>query len=534
MVLLGRVGIIEEAWTILSDREKVDAPIFDIDLFDDKRAEQFVLARLSNLSRDAAYPALATALAHHRPVYETAIRSVVKRLRAVSAQDGNQFVGYAPVLDAIANVIASQGNPAKIGDEMQRILEGQILDRLTSEILSREATKLIDQIRNTTPNIPTDNLYGMEEQLERLASKLFKVGPPPIPSGLPQQAVAPYEDAVARFIPQHPFLNGPGTAPSGAVFGASIVAHALQSNRPDLVRAAEHYARHGHHAPNPFLFDFYRNVAGTNTTLPIEHIGLLYESISAKAEPGDLSRLSIESYQGDEFAQVEMSVVSTSGSGPRADFQTTSHGTLRLGRKLAGISVDAEMMDVELGDGGQLELISPVSISARTLILTCNEIVAKADSISQDIDNAVLLEAADLLSESGLPPPTVRPGVRLHVTWPDANAYPWTSFALETKKEVNPATSDALRALRRLVMSFRSHSKGRLARFKGKIEHSRMMKGTTGEALLNKLLDDKILSLEGQMYFLEPNILGKKVGASFLDVKLKNYSKQTIDYVQGL
>lgn len=533
LVLLGRVGIIEEAWTILNDRENLSPPIFDIELFDDDRAEQFVLARLAKLST-TTYPALASPLNTHRATYVEAIRRLIARLREVSNQDGNQFVGYAPVLDAIANVIATENNPAKIGDAMQRILEGKILDRLTSEILTRESWKLINQVSITIPNINTDNLYGIEEQLERLACKLFHVPPPPISSEIPQHAVSHYEQAVSNLLPQHPFLNGSATAPSGAVFGACIVAYALKSSRLDLAKAAEQYARHGHHAPNPFLFDFYRYASGDNKSLPAEHIGLLYESAIAKAEPGDIARLSVESEQNEGAVGVEISLTRYSGVDLRAEFNTSNTGTLRFGRKLIGITVDAEAMDVELGDGGQLELISPVSINAHALMLNCSEIVVKAESHTQETDNVVLLEAAELLSDPGLLPPTVRHGAQLQVSWPDSKAYPWSSFVFQSPQGNDPATADALRVLRRLIMSFRSHSKGRLARFKDKIEHARMMKGPVGEALLRKLLQDKVLSLEPPMYFLEPNILGEKVGISFLDAKLKRYSRQAIEYVQGL
>ena len=94
--------------------------------------------------------------------------------------------------------------------------------------------------------------------------------------------------------------------------------------------------------------------------------------------------------------------------------------------------------------------------------------------------------------------------------------------------------ADAQRALRRLCISFRSHSKGRLARYKGKVEHFRMTKGTLGVALRERLPADNVLSLEGAMYFLEPNVLGERVGVSFHDLKLKHYSPQSRAYLQSV
>jgi hypothetical protein len=41
VVLLGRVGIVEEAWAILNDRSGLNPPIFDIELFHADRAKEF-------------------------------------------------------------------------------------------------------------------------------------------------------------------------------------------------------------------------------------------------------------------------------------------------------------------------------------------------------------------------------------------------------------------------------------------------------------------------------------------------------------
>ena len=83
-------------------------------------------------------------------------------------------------------------------------------------------------------------------------------------------------------------------------------------------------------------------------------------------------------------------------------------------------------------------------------------------------------------------------------------------------------------------MAFRSHSKGQLARFRDKIDHYRMLKGRVGEALLQKLIDDKIVWTAGAMYCLHANELGAKVGISFQDAQAKRYSQMTRDYVSAL
>jgi hypothetical protein len=138
------------------------------------------------------------------------------------------------------------------------------------------------------------------------------------------------------------------------------------------------------------------------------------------------------------------------------------------------------------------------------------------------------------MADDAIRPPTVRVGVQLQVSWPNSKIYPWNPFASDSEEDPDPGMADAQRSLRRLCISFRSHSKGRLARYQGKVEHFCMTKGQLGIALRQRLVEDKVLSLEGSMYFLEPKILGEKVGVSFQDLKMKHYSPQSHAYLQNV
>lgn len=535
IVLLGRVGIIEETWMILNEREKLEPPIFDIDLFELDAAKRFVLARLGKLSKTRSmttgkldYPDLEGALRQHPKVYQEAVGKVVDSLQAISAADGSQFVGYAPVLDAVAKVIATETNPARIDEEMRRVLEGEVLISLTNEVLRREASKLVMQVNNSHPGLPA-GLYEPAEQLERLACRLFNLPTPALPPQLKPSQVAAYEQAVQNFLPQHPLLDGAGTSPSGAVFAASIVSAALKGERKDLQVRAEQYANSAKHTPNPFLFAFYHSEGPTK--VPTEHLGLLFESVLAKSKPGDTVRLSVE--EGGEEIGVEIMILRDGEQPTRLEFLSPKGGTIRLGRRVSGVSIDAETISVELGLGDQLELVAPVSINAQTLRLACTQIVVKCEPHISDVE-PVTLECAELVAEPSIGAPVMRGDALLQVSWPDVTSYPWTSFAAPEAAQEDPRTTDALRALRRLVMAFRSHSKGRLARFKDKIEHARMLKGDVGRAVLEKLVRDRVIVLEGHMYYLDPDVLGTVAGASFLDIKLKRYALATRQYVQQL
>lgn len=537
IVLLGRVGIVEEAWSILNYKSGLNPPIFDIELFQPARAKTFVQAAIERLAKAAdsttgkrTYPYLEGALAAHKSVYEKAATSLVDHLTTETSTDGRQFAGYAPVLEAVATVIASESNPAKIDDAIESIFKGQVLGRVTSEVMVREASKLSNQLAATVSDVNSAGLYEAQEQLSRLASLVLGAGNPKLPSGLPQHAVAAYEEAVQSLLPQHPFLDSKTQKPAGAVFGACILAAALTGDDADLARAAQRFASGGPNTPNPFLLTFYKEALAGRKAIPAEHVGLLYASLEATAGAGESVRLNAE---GEGSLEVEMSLLRNDDKEEIYEFSTVPGSELRFGRRVGGITVDADGVDVELGDGGQLELVAPVVVKARNLVLNCGELVVKSDHLRSD-DQVVYLEAAQAIADAGLRPPTVRPSVKLQVAWPESKVYPWNPFASTGEEDSDPRMADAQRALRRLCISFRSHSKGRLARYKGKVEHFRMTKGALGAALRQRLVADKVLSIDGAMYFLEPNILGDKVGVSFQDLKLKHYSPRSRAYLQSV
>lgn len=537
IVLLGRVGIVEEAWAILNEKSGLNPPIFDIELFQPARAKTFVLAAIKRLAEAVdlttgkrAYPHLEGALTDHSSVYENAVISFVNHLFSETSADGQQFAGYAPVLEAVATVIASETNPGKVDDAIESIFKGQVLSRVTSEVMVREAGKLSNQLAATVSGVNSVGLYDAKEQLSRLASLILGTGSPKLPSNLPQHAIAGYEEAVQSLLPQHPFLDSRTQKPAGAVFGACILAAALTGDDMELARVAQRLASGGSSKPNPFLLTFYKEALDGRDVIPAEHVGLLYASLEATAGAGESVRLNAE---GDGTLEIEMSLLRQNDKEEIYEFSTTAGGELRFGRRVEGINVDAEGVDIELGDGGQLELVAPVALRGSNLVLNCRELVVKPSHSKSD-DQVVYLEATQVIADAGLRPPTVRPGAKLQVAWPDSKVYPWNPFASSGGEDVDPRMADAQRALRRLCISFRSHSKGRLARYKGKVEHFRMTKGTLGVALRERLVADGVLSLEGAMYFLEPKVLGDRVGVSFQDLKLKHYSPQSRIYLQNV
>ena len=358
----------------------------------------------------------------------------------------------------------------------------------------------------------------------------------PPPAWLPQAFVNDYDGAISTFIHQHPFLDGTGRNPSGAVFSAVITAHALLECPPDTASIAEVRAGNGPNTPNPFLIEFYLDrviqLNGDNPVILPEHVVILYESIKARAGVNDRIQLTIEGDNDNDNADVEILIGDNTRVEPvtRILFQTPQAGQLRLGRQISDVVSESPYLDVIIGSGNPVEIIAPVSISIANISFNCPEIVFKR---GDGDDNVVTLEAESLITSNINGMPIVRSGVELMVSWPGCKTYPWISFADAINNIQMGDIENLLRPLRKLITAFRSHSKGNLARYKGKIEHSRMSKNG-GDVIREQLLKDDILPLSGPMYILDPNALGSITGASYTDLRLMRFNEQVQKYIASI
>lgn len=536
IVIFGRVGIIEETWLILSHSHKVNCPVFDIEFFNENEAASFVLESLNSLSQSNSsnndYKHLASSLRDHYPIYKSSIYEIVESLKKVSGNESTRFFGYAPVLDAVSKVVGTISNPSRISDEMSNILSGELLLNICKAILEREQIKLTTQLPEKFEPFK-DGLYTANEQLNRLACQLLNVNSISPLSILTSDLVSVYDDAVNSMLPQHPFLDGAGRKSASSVFEACILSHALESDNSNLAKAASNYCLSGRSTPNPFLFDFFIEILSDKTPPKInsEYVGLLFDSALAKLKKSDSATLIVN--ENDDLSLNLEFILNENNIFKEIEFSSDGCGTLLLGSKVGNVFINAESSDVEFSTNDQLELFAPVSITCDNLIIHSEKIIVK--SVNGDITNtSVILEAKSLKNDNPVNVPIVRPGTELYVSWPSSEAFPWSAFSGKFSNDQSSGRiADTLRVFRRIVMAFRSHSKGRLARLQDKVNHARMLRDIDGRTLLAKLIVDGVISAESHMYYLEPNKLGSITGASFLDVNKKNYSGKTIDYIKN-
>jgi hypothetical protein len=518
-VLFGRTGAIQDAWLILSE-QGISPAVLEIGYYGPIASVEFAEARLRELRPQT----------QHAAVERRAIELLVERLRDQTEADGDHFAGYAPVLLAVAERVSRADNPAALVAQIESGDQPVTLETIVSAILERERSKL-DTLQLQDSSLK-GKLYLPEEQLDRLVARIYGVSAPSLAPMKPADAQV-YSQALETWVGEHPFLDG-GQKASSAVFEAVITTSALKNWKSANTAVQRELSKGA--AANPFLAEFYLpSPPKSDFELPPEHIGVLYASLRARLSLGDSASLLVEGPEDSEDeeglrAEVEISLARKDAEKARIlTFKTDQAGVLKLGAYVDDVELVVPQSSVEIGPGREGILVPPISIQASKLSFTVEKVIVERPAGAADA--TAFLEAKDFDGGQITSLPTVRPGAQLSVSWPSSQIFPWTSFSVSPSPISDPRLDEALRRFRRFVVAFRSHSKDALARYRPKIDHARMTKGS-GQSVLDLLVAEKIITAIGNMYYLDANALGAKTGATYHDCMARRFSVKTLEFVQ--
>ena len=104
-------------------------------------------------------------------------------------------------------------------------------------------------------------------------------------------------------------------------------------------------------------------------------------------------------------------------------------------------------------------------------------------------------------------------------------SHPLAKYVQKAEKpRANPDLVGKFRRLRRIMQEFASHSKGKLAKYRAKIEHERVLRGKVGENVLAQLLKEGILYKNPKFYFVDSDKLAKVLGTTWHELRQRRLS----------
>jgi hypothetical protein len=540
--LLGRAAAAEEAWLIL-DEAQVDCCLLAIDFFDEHQATKFLQRRLPVLA--GTREATQRAFDRHGPNFIDLAIAVRDRLAMTSGGHDRRFSGYAPVLDAICSYALEEDdlNPSARLSELA--FEGPIglVERLADDILLREQVKLTKQIEDAPSGFDLTLLYSPSEQLARLAAIMFRS---PVPAGPHIADTAfrqSYERKVSEFGPQHPFLSAQG-GPSSAAFAAFVLVWAIMSGN-----AAAQARRALSDQPTlgaGLFFEFYVNrLNGADRDEPskgrldLADVGALHASFATQAARGEIPTLEVSGEPGDEVLEVSFEMVLAGGESDEdhriyGPYECANDAILEFHGIVGGLNISAPV-SVVLGDGRSVSVTAPVELVVDDLEIDGRELRVFKSALTAELDGDEVVFISDRAAVAQVERIATH-GAKLVVTFPGGQAYPWSDYYNSPKPAPNERIASLRRRVRRVLTSFRSHSKGALVRYAMKIESSRMMKeGPEGPILLNRLRRDGILSTfdAGKFYQLHPDKLAAHFKMDYQALQQQQWTDEADAYLSS-
>jgi len=489
-IILGRERTLEEVWLTLDDAG-VQLAWLEISHFGPGGRRTYVDGQTVRKARNAEvlqHP-------HYEPAREAILSSLVG---SMSGEAADMFVGYAPVLDAVATVLARDNlfTVAQTFDAAQggvRAIEE--LRRILNRLLEREQGKVGPLA--TDLGIDPRAAFTPAEQVAWLASELLN-GPEPALDFIsePQQREM-YRKQVREFLQGHPFRSGEGWA--STVFAAYVACLRFDSTPgADLLRVGN---------DSGLLFDFF-SLDGSGEFIDEEQFGALHASITA----GEFSGVSANVATREEGVGEHEAIMHVVRAGESSE--------LRL--KLLAATPDAlalygplEALTVVTDSGVAIPARRPVTVLGPDLFISCGALLIEGLTV-EFAHRAVpagdgLQSGQVVLQVSGelvLPPEITReplPGdFELAVPESAVLRYPWVNFRqdLVDEKSANPS-GRAERFLNMLMNLARSHGhSGDRGCYTMKLQGRQSVKGEEFTAVIATLQRLGVIRLDGDMVYV--------------------------------
>src|SRR5581483_8111127 len=246
IVIFGRGQVLYTTWIYLA-LKGANVGLIQIDPFTLDQAKSYINAHVPERTTG------------QQSTYDQARDGILNKLGAAFSTTAAKvddaflsFIGYPPVLDAIATLLDQERDYHRIQQALSSGTEGQLevnlLIRIAEYLLEREhrAKALPNFIEGIAEDAgPAEreelhrSLYNDEEQCARVLARALS-RPFPVQVISDRALNERYEAAVAAWCPDHPFLDE--SRIRNAVFAALAVARCTLTNRPEYRSLARDYA----------------------------------------------------------------------------------------------------------------------------------------------------------------------------------------------------------------------------------------------------------------------------------------------------
>lgn len=547
-VLLGRTQILIDCWLYFANKG-INTGLVTIDPFSLENAREYI--DTFALTNGTTY----------KTQYEQARDIILEQLGSAfqgSAKRGGEdflsFIGYPPVLDAIATLLQKENNYHKLLNDLTGLnsseLEVERLLDIVTYIQKREKDQkvfpnIIEGIFSGVPQGPLDkdysDIFDIEEQCIRLVA--FNLKKQITLDRITDRALNErYESQLKTFFKEHPFLDSNTGNFRNAVFESFALATCMMSENPICSELVQEYV--GSHKSSYHLI-YLLNVIAVDKVVPIGYLHAIlgaaqefnstYSSVELRVDGPSREDMDDGIPESDTIEiEVEVLLGKDRTDSKTFSFKSTIRDktAIKIGSSLAFAKIFLPC-DVLLASSSDIELTAPVELSANKIHISAKNLVLR-NCPHEKSTPEIIFEGESL--DSSLENITTN-GIPLTFALRDNSGlvYPAVNYAQKIDNlPEDPLLRTKYLRLKRILMEFRSHSKGSLAKYNDKIEHKRVLHDDTGHAVLRQLLNDGILSLSNKFYTLHPEGIDNYLGVSWQDLRRGHTGEKMMQYLREI
>ena len=539
-LMLGRSRTVEDSIYYLESKG-VSVACLQIEPFTMEKAIRFIDRSLSSNEAVAKYQK------PYKEVQEYIINSIhgfFEDDEALESHAYNRFIGYAPVLMAISSLLTEREDYNKLLNELVHEKHSNIdlVINIIEKVLIREREKirdgalpaLLENYDDAFCNLVLETAAGLDEQCGRLLYYLLGRKYSFELTG-DAQFDYNYRKQMERWIPNHPFLSVNEGKFQNIVFESYVIAR-LASNK-DYVPMVLTYL--GDSKSNSYLlFDFYNKLAGSSRNVDYRFLPYLFDSFRALDSSNEESAMEmISTTEGEDFLEARCEL-SFFRKGRELEIEFLSDvpydSTITLPSSLYGITIDVPLK--VSCQTSYLDIRPPVSVRCSNFTIESRDVVI---SSSKNILEDAVIECDHFkaVSVDGTIPTVVNRAGKSYfkIRTSDVIGYPFTDYGVPSIEKAldDKDLYERYNKLRRTIILFRSNGKENMARIQGKIQ-SRICNTSVGKAVVDKLLERKVLVPKGILYILNSKALDEQLGLSYDSIHSGELNEKTKSFLMSI
>lgn len=540
-LILGRPAVMEEASMVLEELG-VKTTLLQIEPFTIEKAKDFIDSQISTnvaINYDKQYKEVRDYI-----IYE--IGGFFKNESELNHNIYERFIGYAPVLKSIISLFSKKQDYHSLLNDL-KANKKQKLDLLVDiveRILIREQKKIHDEVLPQVINNVHDDDYinSTEAKCGTIIEQCYRI----VACLVGEKAVYNifddntrndlYNNKMNSWIESHPFISKEKRWFENIVFESYVIAKLSETTTfKDIMLKGLEGMKKANSGSYLFTDMFYTITKSKEVDYRI--VPFLISSFYELDTPNKSSYVEILSDEDDDADEVRCELNMGYGKGDKEfefSFSINKQEYITLSSPIKSMIIDAPI-NVKM-DSNKLELYAPISIRCNSMYISSRDIILS--NSSQDSNIVIDCETFTAQTDDGSISSITRYNDNEHPLRIFTNStltYPFVDYHEDasTVGFADKETFEKFQKFRRMMLMFRSHSKGVLARVSSKID-KRIGKTPMGKAIIDKLLIDKVLYKEGVMYYVDNDVFAEIIGVKYNDLRSCNINAKTKEFLQGI